>query len=169
MTWRKIEEVIAEHEEVIARYRFLREKLPDIQINRTSWRVIYSSKSVNSSYTNFRPVTGHSCIYMEPYLEIGYPLPNGEEQIIPVYGSPRKIKLAYLAYPKDPITKGFNYKAKRVIKFCRLRHNLKQHQIKDECFHECRAAIIKFIQKYPTLAMDDKWLDPSLKKLLAFT
>lgn len=152
--------VIEETENSLCLYKFIAEKIPDVKMHFYGKDIIFSSKSVNSIYTNFEFKTMYHGVYVSPYVE--YEFENNKKiENIKIYSSPRNNRLIYLDYaPKD---------RSYVIKFSRLQVNLKNNNFKDDMLSECRVQILNFIKNNPKFKIDSKHLEPRLKKLLLFT
>jgi len=163
-----ITKLITEYEYYLAKYKFIQEKFPNAKVHTTFSPVTFSSELVNSQYTDFKIIRRYSSLFIEAYMEVEFEY-NGNSEFIIVYTSPRKIRLASVGYPKIKNKGVFShYSKKRVIKFSRLKFNMKNNQIKEDCLNECYAAIMKFIGDNPGCDLDDKHLDPRLKKLIGF-
>lgn len=130
--------------------------------------VTFSSPLVNPQYTNFHISTGYNTLFIEPYLEMSF-THNDKEEKIKVFCSPRRNRLAHIVYPKDPLTKNRNYRGDPIIKFTKFKFNMGNRKLNDKCWNDCRAAIMKYITDHPKMKLDAKHLDPSLKKLMAFS
>lgn len=151
---------IKETEKSLALYKFISEKVPDIKMHFLGKDVIFSSKKVNSIYSNFEFKTMYHGVYVSPYIEYEFEY-EGEKENVKIYSSPRSSRLIYLDYsPKDR-----NY----IIKFSRLQINLKNNNFKDDMLSACRVEILNFVKNNPKYKIDQKHLEPRLKKLLLFT
>jgi hypothetical protein len=163
-----IEKIIGEYEYWLAKYKFLQEKFPRCKVHRTYSPVTFSSNLVNSQYTNFNIETGFNTLFIEAYLEVEFEY-NGNKENIKIFTAPRRNKLAHITYPSDPTNpKQVNWMGKKIIKFTNFKTNMNNRNINDSCWNQCRAAMMKFIKDNPKCDLDDKYLDPSLKKLLVF-
>lgn len=146
-----------------ARYKAILEKFPDATITE-SWGYgresisTFSSKQVNTNYTklNFEP--GYRGIVAIPYCEVSF-THDDTEHVVKIHSIPKSSRLVYIPWRE------------KIIKFSRLSFNLKNNQfsIKDEMLNECRVQIMQFIQAHPGYKLDEKYLEPRLKKLLMFT
>lgn len=169
MRTKKITDKISDLEYWLAKYQFVQEKFPGAMVHDFYSPVTFSSPLVNPQYTNFTISTGYHTLFIEPYMEIEWEH-KGNKEMLKIHTSPRRNRLAHIVYPRkssDPKAKDF--RAKKIIKFTKFRINMGNRNLNDKCWHECRAAIMKYIQDNPGLTLDTKHLDPSLQKLMAFT
>lgn len=168
MKEKSVEKFVAEYEYYLAKYKFIQEKFPGANVHATYYPVTFSSKLVNPQYTGFNISTGYNTLFIEPYMDVEFEH-AGKKENLRVFTSPRRNRLAHIVHPKDPKNpKQKDWKGKRIIKFTRFKVNMENRNMNDNCWNECRAAIMKFIKDYPGLTLDTKHLDPSLKKLMIF-
>lgn len=154
-----LSEHIAETEVLLAKYKLVHEKFPDAHMcyydpNR------YASKAVNTEYTKLEFNPSYWNLTVSPYTELKIDV-NGKEEVIRIDSLPRRNRLLRLTYRggKDN---------KRVIKISRFVFNMKKNKFKEDLFNECRAQIMDYIKNTPGTSLDDKHLEPRLKKLLMF-
>lgn len=165
---KNIDTYVKDYEYWLAKYKFIQSKYPGCNVHAAFYPVTFSSKLVNPKYTKFKIAEGYSTLFIEPYLEEEFEH-NGKKEKIQVYCMPRRNRLAHIVYPKSTTNpKEKDYKAKQVIRFTKFKDNLAARNISDDCWNECRVAIMNFIKKYPTCTLDNKHMDKSIKKLLAF-
>ena len=146
----------------------MQEKYPGCKAHSAKSPVTFSSQLVNPRYTHYNILKGYYTLFIEPYLEEEFEH-NGKKEIIQVFSAPRRNKLAYVAWPKDPNNpKRKHWTGKRTLKFTKFKINLQSRNMNDDCWNECRSAIMKFIKDNPGMNLDKKNLDPSLEKLLIF-
>jgi hypothetical protein len=120
----------------------------------------FQSKAVNKAYTKYEFKRMDWGIWVMPYCEVELAL-GDKTELIKVYSSPRQSRLVYL---------GWEYKTKsHIIKFSRIVFNFKHNNFREDMLNACRAEMMGFIKNKPGLKMDDKHLEPRLKKLLVFT
>jgi hypothetical protein len=153
-----VSEHISEIEYKLAKYKAIITAFPDAKISGYSE---FSSKLVNSIYTNLEFNRRYSGLFVTPYCDFKFEY-NGKEEIIKMHSSPQSSRLVYLERWRR------NSDGKRNMKFSRLKFNLKNNHFKDEMVNDCRAQIMKFIADNPGYNLDDKHLEPRLKKLLIF-
>jgi len=157
----KIDDEIFSLEKSIAIHNFIKEKIPNayVQISKVKGFRGFVSKYVNKFYSGLEFNVNAHKIYVSPYLELDFEY-NGVPEKLRVYSIPRQNKLAYIKH---------NYiKKTNIIHFSRLSINMKNNNFKDDMLNECRIKIMDFIKKHPRCELDQKHLDPKLKKLLAF-
>lgn len=150
---------ISETEVLLAKYRLVHSKFPDARMcyynpNR------YASKTVNTEYTKLQFNTNSWDLTVSPYTEMKFDN-NGKEEIIRIDSMPRRNRLLRISYR-------FDKDGKRTIKFSRFIFNMKKNKFKEDLFNECRAQIMEFIKNTPGTNLDEKHLEPRLKKLLMF-
>ena len=173
---RKITSKIDGLEYWLAKYKWVQERYPDASVHDFYSPVTFSSKLVNPKYTNFTISTSYSTLFIEPYLELEFEY-KGKKEMLKIHTSPRRNRLAQIVYPRErPLlvnkfgtavkSKGIS---KKIIRFTKFKMNMETRNLDDKCWHECRAAIMKYVQDNPGLDLDTKNLDTSLKKLMAFT
>jgi hypothetical protein len=157
-----IDEVIVSLEKEIAIHKFVKEKVPGVYIQTLKKKGSkgFVSKHINKNYSGLEFVSNSHKISVMPYLELDFEYNNLSEKIR-VYSVPRRNRLAYMRY--DYLRK------KSFISFSRLSINMKNNNFRDEILNECRIKILNFIKQNPKAELDQKHLDPKLKKLLAFT
>jgi len=154
---RSIDDHIKETEYALAKYNAVKAEFPDARVN---YYMEFTAKSVNKRYSNIGFETRYGGLFVLPY----YPVKlehNGQEELIKVHSSPRANRLVYLQH--------LYRENKKVMRFSRLAINLKNNKFKDDMLNACRAEIMKFIAANPGYQLDDKHLEPRLKKLLLFT
>jgi hypothetical protein len=142
----------------LAKYKAVLQAFPDVLSNR---HMEFTSKSVNKQYTQLEFMKNWSGLYVAPYCEVMFEN-NSKEELIKIHSSPKYNRLVYLR------RWGYRPEDKNVIKFARMKINLKTHAFKDEMINLCQTEIIKFIRDNPGFRLDDKHLDPRLKKLIMF-
>ena len=157
---KNIKESILETEKKLALYKFVLEKCPDAKVHDSTGFNGFSSKSVNSNYTNYEFIHGYHSVYVVPYLELDFKY-NDNLHKVRINSSPRSNRLVYLRY--DSMVKG------HVIKFSRLSFNLKNNNFKSDMLNDCRVRILEFIKDHPKYQIDYRHLEPRLKKLIMFT
>jgi|SRR5579859_2691551 len=159
-----IQNVILDCDYIVAKYKHIQEKFPNCTVHDPrSYQNIhtsYSSNLVNAQYTNFDFTRGWNTLYVEPYIEIPFEY-NGTQELIKINSSPRRKKLAHFTYRRSSVSN------KRIMRFFRLKLNLKNNNFKEDMFNHCRSEILKFIRDCPNCELDTTHLDPSLKKLIA--
>lgn len=138
---------IAQHKSVLAQF-------PNARITSIE---TYSDKIVNKTYTNFEFKTIYQTLYVMPYCIVDFTFENKDYQV-KVHSQPTKNKLCYKSWRL--------FENKRVIKFSRYSFNQKNNQFKEEMLNSCRGAVMKFIANNPGCHLDDKHLEPRLKKLI---
>jgi len=144
------------HHDYYPYYKRIATGLPSLNLS-------FSSKLVNTNYNSLDFVTKYSTLYVAPIHKLTFSYTQkGEvktEEII-VHSAPKLNRLAYTAWQGGP--KG------KEIRFSRFTFNMKGHEFDEEIFNSCRGAIMKFIQQNPGLPINEKHLEPKLKKLLVF-
>ncbi len=150
---KELELELATHQAVLAAF-------PDAKVN--AWGQ-FSSKTVNKRYTafDFENIRGIG-VYVLPYFNLDFTF-NNSPAIVKVYSSPKRNKLAYIALDFS----GGSYKRK--LKFARLVANMRINEFKGDMLNSCMAEVMKFIKDHPGIALDKKYLEPRLRKLLLFT
>lgn len=150
-----IDVFIKEAEYQLAKYKLVKEHFPDA---RCSAYGEFTSKTVNTQYNKWDFLTNYGGLFVAPYCEVKLEF-DGAEEMVKVHSSPRNSRLVYLR----------RYSAPKSLKFSRLSINLKNNKFKDDMLNSCRAEIMNFIKNNPGYKLDDKHLEPRLKKLLLFT
>lgn len=154
---RLIGDTVRDLEYELAKQKAIQAKFPEAKVHYFSG---FQSKLVNQNYTKFDFIRKSYGLYVLPYCEVEF-IYNGKTEIVKVHSSPKANRLAYLHWNREI--------RNHIIKFSRVAINLKNNQFKDDMLNSCRAEIMSFIKNNPTLKMDDKHLEPRLKKLLIFT
>lgn len=149
---------IQDLELTLARHKSVLDKFPDAKIHSYGG---YSSRTVNKCYTQYSFISEYSGLYVLPYCEIEFSY-QGQEELIKVSSQPTRNRLAYISW--HTVANG-----KRIMKFARFAINQKNNEFKDEMLNNCKAEIMKFIKDNPGCSIDDKHLEPRLKKLILFT
>lgn len=155
---RPINKSIPELELNLARHKAVHAKFPDATYHYYNG---YQSKVVNKTYTKYEFKKLDFGVWVLPYCEVEVPVPGDTIEIVKVYSSPRQSRLVYLSW---------NYKtATYIIRFSRIVFNFKHNNFREDMLNACRAEMMSFIKNKPGCKMDDKHLEPRLKKLLVFT
>lgn len=155
-----ISKAIEDAEKVLATLNFVKDKIPDAKFHQTNYYKGFSAKSVNANYTNFEFIKGFNALYVVPFIELDFEY-NGNMEKIRINSSPRSNRLIYITYSREH--------KQRVINFSRLNLNLKNNNFKDDMLNACRIKILDFIKDHPEHKLNQKHLEPRLKKLLLFT
>jgi hypothetical protein len=155
---RKVEDIIKELEHNLVIQRAVLAQFPDAKAH---WYNGFSSKLVNKKYTNFIFERRSRGLYVLPYCEVQYTF-DGDTKSVKVFSQPRTNRLVYIGWRRGP-------DGRRTMKFSRLSFNLKNNQFKDDMLNACRTEIMSFIKTNPGYNLDDKHLEPRLRKLLIFT
>lgn len=154
---RFIKDTVKDLELELAKQKAVQAQFPDAKVH---YYAGFQSKQVNQNYTKFDFESRSYGLFVIPYCEVSFDF-DGKTEIVKVYSAPKSNRLAYLQWNVDLR----NY----VIKFSRVAINLKNNKFKDDMLNACRAEIMGFIKKNPRYKLDDKHLEPRLKKLLVFT
>lgn len=154
---RLINDTVLDLEYQLAKHKAVQAEFPDAKVH---WTAGFQSKLVNQSYVKFDFERRRRGLYVIPYCEVKFDF-GGKTEIVKVYSRPKANRLLYLRWNRELK----NY----VIKFSRVAFNLKNNEFKDDMLNHCRAEIMLFIKNNPSYKMDDKHLEPRLKKLLIFT
>lgn len=156
---RFIKDTVHELEYQLARQKAVQDKFPQAKVNCFSE---FQSKIVNQNYTKFEFEIRDKGkgLYVLPYCEVDFTF-EGKTEIIKVHSMPKANRLAYVQWNID--LKG------HVIRFSRLAINLKNNDFREDMLNSCRAEIMSFIKNNPGYKLDDRHLEPRLKRLLVFT
>lgn len=152
---RTIDSFIKDTDFLLAKYKIVQQYFPDATCNMYG---NFGSKTVNANYTKFEFQTTYSGLFVVPYCEVELDH-NGVKETIKIHSKPRASRLVYQDRWRQPKT----------LRFSRLSINLKNNQFKDEMLNACRAEMMKYIAGNPGYKLDDKHLEPRLKKLMIFT
>lgn len=150
----------------IAKCAFVKSVFPDVKINVSKslegkdW-FRFSSKTVNTSYTNYDIEKGYRTISLSLYSELEFTY-NSKSEPIKVFSEPERIKLAKAS------TYRRNGDWGKYIIFYRFSFSKHISPLKDEALNKCRNEIMKFIKQHSDYKLDTKNLDSRLKKLLVF-
>lgn len=155
-----LEQSIKETQRTLAKYQAVLKAFPDAKIHETYWPPRFSSKSVNQDYTKLKFEKQYQRLVVMPYCEVEFEF-DGKTETVMVHSAPKYSRLAYIPWRR----RGED----QVIKFSRVAVNLKNNNFKDDMMNDCRVAIMNFIKDNPGHKLDDKHLEPRLKKLLLFT
>lgn len=164
-----ISSVVTEAEYITAKYKFVFEHFPDCKIQKSfnefiASKPVFISKMVNNCYTHLDFIRGYSCLNVIPYCKLDF-THNDKTETITINSSPKRSRLVRVATRRNSETKAWE----SIIKFSRLAINLKNNNFDDKMLNECRAHIMTFIKNNPQCKLDNKHLEPRLKKLLIFT
>lgn len=158
---RLITDTVKELEYQLAKQKAVQAEFPNAQVHYFAG---FQSKLVNLNYTkfSFEKRSGYRSqgLYVIPYCEVKFTF-DGKTEIVKVHSAPRASRLVYLQWNRNLGT--------YVMRFSRVAFNLKNNEFKDEMLNSCRAEIMGFIKNNGSYKMDDKHLEPRLKKLLVFT
>lgn len=148
---------IKELEFELAKQKAVQKEFPNAKIHHY---VGFRSKDVNQSYTKFEFYNRPYGVWAVPYCEVKLDF-DGKTEIIKVHSCPKANRLVYLGWDRNL--------RDNIIKFSRIAFNIKNNGFKDEMLNSCRAEIMTFIKNNPKYKLDDKHLEPRLKRLLIFT
>ncbi len=154
---RLISDTIKELEYELAKQKAVQAVFPNAKVH---YYAGFQSKLVNQNYTKFEFERRSYGLFVLPYCEVEFTF-NDKTEKVKVYSQPKANRLVYLSWNVDIR----NY----VMKFSRIAINLKNNEFKNDMLNSCRAEIMSFIKNNPKYKMDDKHLEPRLKKLLVFT
>lgn len=154
---RFIKDTVKDLELELAKQKAVQLQFPDAKVHHYAG---FQSKLVNQNYTKFDFEQRSYGLFVVPYCEVKFDF-DGRTEIVRVYSAPKSNRLAYLQWNVDLR----NY----VIKFSRVAINFKNNKFKDEMLNACRAEIMSFIKKNSGYKLDNKHLEPRLRKLLVFT
>ena len=163
MVKKKLSDETQSVELTLATYKAVLTKFPDASLSK-SWGYHYelipsfSSKAVNTQYNKLEFDVDSRRITAIPHYELKF-THNNAEHTVKVNSVPKSSRLVYIPW-RD-----------KVIKFSRLSFNLKHNEFvfNDDMLNACRVQIMQFIQSHPGYKLDEKYLEPRLKKLLMFT
>lgn len=157
---KSLTQTIKETQRTLAKYEAVIKAFPDAVIHETYTPHSFSSKEVNKNYTKLKFDTRYNNrLIVMPYTEIEFEFEGSAEAVV-VHSSPKYNRLAYIPWMRGK---------DKIIKFSRVAFNLKNNNFKDDMMNDCRVAIMNFIKNNPDHKLDDKHLEPRLKKLLLFT
>ncbi len=156
---RFIKDTVQDLEYQLAKHKAVQAKFPQAKVNCLSE---FQARIVNQDYTKFEFEVRDKGkgLYVLPYCEVDFTY-EGKTEIIRVHSIPKANRLAYVQWNID--LKDY------VIKFSRLSVNLKNNDFREDMLNSCRAEIMSFIKNNPGYKLDDRHLEPRLKKLLVFT
>lgn len=163
MAKKKLSDATQAVELTLAKYKAVLAKFPDATLSE-SWGYkyelipIFASKSVNTQYNQLSFDVNSRRITAIPYYELKVAHDN-TEHIVKINSVPKSSRLVYIPW-RD-----------KVIKFSRLSFNLKHNEFvfNDDMLNACRVQIMQFIQSHPGYRLDEKYLEPRLKKLMIFS
>jgi hypothetical protein len=156
---RVIGSTIQDLEYQLAKCKAVQAKFPLARVNCHSE---YQSKEVNQNYTKFEFEVREKGkeLHVLPYCEVEFTY-AGKTEIIRVHSMPKANRLVYIKWNID--LKSY------VMNFSRLSINLKNNEFREDMLNSCRAQIMSFIKNNPGYKLNDRHLEPRLKKLLVFT
>lgn len=123
----------------------------------------FQSKTVNKSFDLYSFQRDNWAVYFEPFKQIELDF-NGTIHTIKISSQPKRSRICFKAY-------AWQTTKKDEIRFSRVAINMKTHGFvnnNEALISDIRVEITKFIQQNPGMPINDKHLDPRLKKLLAF-
>jgi len=154
---RFIADTVKELEYDLAKQKAVQAEFPNAKVHYFAG---FQSKLVNQNYTKFEFEKKYSGLFVLPYCEVKFTF-DDKTEIVKVHSAPKANRLVYLQWSREL--------RDYIIKFSRVAFNLKNNQFKDDMLNSCRAEMMSFIKNNPGHKMDDKHLEPRLKKLLVFT
>lgn len=157
----KLDEVISNNELWLKKYKFIQSHFADVKVySPNSQYTRFSSRLVNSDYTNFEFTNQYGCLYMSSYKNLEFDN-NGIIEIIKISSIPKFNRLAYISW--------ISYKDKtKIIRFSKYLFNLKKYHFNEDIINTCRVEIVKFIKQHTDTQVDSSNLDPRLRKLISF-
>lgn len=150
---------IKETQQTLAKYEAVIKAFPDAKIHETYIPNSFSSKEVNQNYTKLKFEAKYGRLIVMPYSEVEFEF-EGNIEVAIVHSSPKYNRLAYTPWTRNK---------EKIIRFSRVAFNFKNNNFKDDMMNDCRVAIMNFIKDNPGHKLDQKHLEPRLKKLLLFT
>lgn len=169
MSKRKLVDSVKQLEYELAMQRAVLKSFPEAKVHRFDTygyrrhrygQIEFLDKSVNKVYTKFEFEKRSHGVWVVPYCEVSFEH-EGKTEIVKIHSTPKANRLVYLSWNRQLS----NY----VIKFSRIAINFKNNEFKEDMLNSCRAEIMSFIKNNGKYKMDDKHLEPRLKKLLVFT
>lgn len=154
---RLIADTVKELEYELAKQKAVFAKFPNAKVH---YHAGFQSKDVNQNYTKFEFDRRSYGVWVVPFCEVEFEH-EGKTEIVKIHSCPKANRLVYLGWNREL--------RDSIIKFSRVAINLKNNQFKEDMLNACRAEIMTFIKNNPKYKMDDKHLEPRLKKLLVFT
>lgn len=156
---RFIKDSVQDLEYQLAKHKAVQAKFPQAKVNCLGE---FQARIVNQDYTKFEFEIRDKGkgLYVLPYCEVSFTYGDRTE-IIKVHSMPKANRLAYVNWNI--------HLNSHVIKFSRLAINLKNNNFREDMLNHCRAEIMSFIKNKPGHKLDDRHLEPRLKKLLIFT
>ena len=156
---RFIKDTVQDLEYQLAKHKAVQDKFPQAKVNCLGE---FQSRIVNQNYTKFEFEIRDKGkgLYVLPYCEVDFTYGDRTE-IIKIHSMPKFNRLAYVQWSIDLRA--------HVISFSRLTINLKNNDFKEVMLNHCRAEIMSFIKNNPGYKLDDRHLEPRLKRLLVFT
>lgn len=163
MAKKKLSEATQSLDLMLAKCKAVLAKFPDASLSE-SWGYkyelipVFSSKAVNNQYNQLKFDVDSRRVTAIPYYDLKF-IHNDIEHSVHINSIPKSSRLVYVPW------RG------KVIKFSRLSFNLKHNDFifTDDMLNACRVQIMQFIQSHARYKLDEKYLEPRLKKLLLFT
>jgi len=152
-----VKDTVKDLEFELAKHKAVQSQFPDAKFRHY---VGFQSKQVNQNYTKFEFERRPRGLFVLPYYEVDFTF-NGKTEIVKVYAAPRASRLIYLKW--NVALKNY------VMKFSRFAINLKNNNFRGDIVNDCRTEVMSFIKNNPSYKLDDRHLEPRLKKLLVFT
>lgn len=160
MTKKSLSIQINEVEFRLAQFKAVQQAFPDANYNSWGSYGTFVSKTVNSTYTKFVFEKDYGGLYILVFSEVLFDF-NNKQYAVKVYSTPRRCRLAYLSCRRGK-------DGRRIMKFSRLKINMKKNSFKDEILNDCQSEIMLFIKNNPDYSLDTTHLDARLKKIVSF-
>lgn len=154
---RYIKDTVRDLEFELAKQKAVQTEFPQARVHALAG---FQSKIVNRNYTKFEFLAKRDGLYVLPYYEVKFTFEDKTE-IVKVYSMPKANRLAYIQW-------NINLRD-YIMRFSRVAINMKNNEFREDMLNSCRAEIMGFIKQHPRVKLNDKHLEPRLKKLLVFT
>lgn len=161
-----LDKLIEEQNYNLEKNKFIKSVYPDAKLSIVSpprydpdpdLYTHYESLTVNKTYTNLLFKERYADLFIYPYLNVNFEY-KGAIEVIKIYSSPNRKKLAYIGYVKH----------QKTIKFSKLSLNIKNDSFKESLVNDCASGIIDYVNKHKDCILDKSNLPDRLKNLLVF-
>lgn len=140
----------------LSKLKFVQENFPKVKLQADiEENFIFSSKLVNSNFSDFKIVSGTYDIKLLVYkmLEFEY---NGNTEIVVINSIPKSCKIVDV-YFKD---------SKLIVKIHKPIFKSKNKDIYKQVSNECDLAILEFAKEHPSAKFDETITNSRVEKLL---
>jgi hypothetical protein len=140
----------------LAKHSAVLENYPDATVHYYKG---FQSKAVNKVWSGYEFTKSNWGVWISFFYELPFTF-DGKSEMVRIFASPRSNRVAYLGW----LPQG------KIVRFSRTTFNLKNNKFvtSEKLLTDIKMEITAFIKLNAKYPIDDKHLDPRIKKMLSF-